>query len=81
MNAVEDRIMEIITDKLFLDTETDAAITATTSFSDLEFDSLVLLELAVIVEREFGTRIDEEELADADSVAGVVSLIQKRQTA
>ncbi|WP_165914596.1 MULTISPECIES: acyl carrier protein [unclassified Streptomyces] len=81
MNAVADRIVNIITGKFVLDAETDAVITATTRFSDLEFDSLVLLELSVIVEQEFGARIDEKEMADADSVAGVVALIQERQAA
>ncbi|MFE6051073.1 acyl carrier protein [Kitasatospora sp. NPDC056446] len=77
MDRISERILELLRDKFSLEGE----VTATTAFSDLELDSLVLLELSVILEREFGARVPEDEMADAGSVAGLAALISARTAA
>ncbi|MEU8924779.1 phosphopantetheine-binding protein [Kitasatospora sp. NPDC048545] len=77
MDRITERILTILQDKFSLDGE----LTATTAFSDLDLDSLVLLELSVILEREFGARIPEDEMAEAGSVAGLAALISARTAA
>ncbi|MFC9454169.1 acyl carrier protein [Streptomyces sp. NPDC056983] len=55
-------------------------ITPTTPFTDLDLDSLVLVELAVILSRTYRVPVDEAELAEAGTVDDVVALLAAKQT-
>ncbi|MGP3971209.1 acyl carrier protein [Streptomyces sp. 6N223] len=72
MDAIAKHIVNILVEKFSVDDD----ITAATEFSALELDSLVMLELSVIIEREYGPRIPEDELLEAGSVNGIVALIR-----
>lgn len=50
-------------------------ITPDTTFEDLEFDSLALVELALTVEQEFGVKIEEDALNGQDTLARAAELI------
>lgn len=48
-------------------------------FADLELDSLVLVELAVLIEGRFGVEITELELATAGTLARTAELVRFRR--
>jgi acyl carrier protein len=45
---------------------------------DLGVDSLTALELAVYLEREFGARMDEQELSRIGTLADIVELVASK---
>lgn len=49
------------------------------TFADLDVDSLALVEFAMVVEKEFGVRIGEDELTGEHSVRDVVALIEGKR--
>lgn len=59
MNSTFDRIVEILRAKCDLDD--GLAITADTTFKDIDLDSLDVVEIALECEDEFGITIDVEE--------------------
>ncbi|MFD8707647.1 acyl carrier protein [Kitasatospora sp. NPDC059648] len=77
MDHITERVMTLLVDKFSM----DATITPTTPFADLGLDSLVLLELSVILEREYGARVSEDDLAEAGTAAGVAALITAHSAA
>lgn len=52
--------------------------TAETSFELLDFDSLVLVEVAVALSGRYGITVTDEELHEAGSVAGTVALLEAK---
>ncbi|WP_416974725.1 acyl carrier protein [Streptomyces sp. 4F14] len=48
------------------------------SFQELELDSLALVELSVLIERELGVEIPEDELQDVSSLSGLTRLVERR---
>jgi acyl carrier protein len=50
-------------------------ISAADEFEAFEFDSLALTELAVILTREFGVEVTDEDLAGAKSVGRAAELV------
>ncbi|MDQ1047468.1 acyl carrier protein [Streptomyces sp. V4I2] len=74
--AVAESIATILTDNFDLDQD----VTPATRFSEIELDSLIMLELSVIIERKYGIKIAEDELVEAGSVAGVVALMESRSS-
>jgi acyl carrier protein len=71
-NAVADRIVGLLVEKFAVEGE----ITPTTGFSDIDIDSLVMLELSVILEREYGKRIPEDELMEAGNADAIAALLE-----
>ncbi|SDH46721.1 acyl carrier protein [Lentzea fradiae] len=51
------------------------------TFEELEFDSLALVELAMVAQKEFGVEVDEQEFTPEQSVAGAARLIDSRRAA
>jgi acyl carrier protein len=49
-----------------------------TTFDDLGLDSLDLVELAAVVQDEFGVSLAEEELAEVHDLESVVRLAESR---
>ena len=66
------RIITIIAENF--DTE-DKELSAATDFESLEFDSLVLVELGVILTREFDVEVADEELARAGTIGAAALLV------
>lgn len=59
--------------------ETDGSeLSAATDFESLEFDSLVLVELAVILSREFAVEVTDEELADGRTIGAAAALVARK---
>jgi acyl carrier protein len=55
-----------------------ADTTAETSFELLEFDSLVLVEVAVALSGRYGITVTDEELREAGNVDGTVALLEAK---
>lgn len=48
------------------------------TFSELEFDSLALVELGLAAQQEFGVAITDEELSSGDTVSRAVDIIESK---
>lgn len=48
------------------------------SFTDLDIDSLSLVEAAVILSNRFGVRVDEFELADAGTARTAATMLTEK---
>jgi act minimal PKS acyl carrier protein len=46
-----------------------------TSFAELGYDSLAMLETAARVEREFAVSLDESQIADTETVQGFIDSV------
>ncbi|SDS53764.1 acyl carrier protein [Streptomyces sp. TLI_053] len=55
-------------------------ITATTTYDSLDLDSLVLVELAVILSRHYKIDISAEELAHAGNIDATARLLRNKRT-
>ncbi|MET8763598.1 acyl carrier protein [Lentzea sp. NPDC004782] len=51
------------------------------TLEELDFDSLALVELAMIAQKEFGVEVDEQEIVLHQSVLGVAGLVDARRAA
>ncbi|MFG2603365.1 acyl carrier protein [Streptomyces sp. NPDC048514] len=69
---------EPILDVLKTQFEVPADTTADTDFENLDLDSLVLIELAVILTKQYGIDVTGEELATAGNVANVAELLSAK---
>jgi acyl carrier protein len=56
-------------------------LSAASDFDSLDFDSLVLVELAVILTREFGVEVTDEELANGRTLGEAAALIAAKKIA
>jgi acyl carrier protein len=73
-----ERVEQVIFDGL---TEVGAerdAINREASFEDLDVDSLDLVEIAQIIEDEFGVELEGEAVADLTNVGQVIDLVVAR---
>jgi acyl carrier protein len=77
MATTASHLIDILSHKLDLGDD----ITPTTPFAELDMDSLVLVELAVILSRTYGVPVDESELAEAGTVDEVVALLAMKRSA
>jgi acyl carrier protein len=76
MGAIEDKVIDIIVDKLGVDR---AEVTPEAVFvDDLGADSLDLVELIMAMEEEFGTEIADEDAEKLRTVQDVISFIKAR---
>jgi acyl carrier protein len=76
MGAVEDKVIDIIVDKLGVER---AEVTPEAVFvDDLGADSLDLVELIMAMEEEFGFEIADEEAEKMRTVQDVISFIKAR---
>jgi len=57
---------------------TDGEISRSATFEDLDVDSLDLVELAQIVEEEFGVELDGDSVKDVKTVGDVIDLVVSR---
>ncbi|ADD42205.1 acyl carrier protein [Stackebrandtia nassauensis] len=65
---IEDKLLSIMADKFDIE---PGKITPTTSFEAMDVDSLVLVELSVLAEKQFGVR-----LGDAGTIRGAALLLR-----
>jgi acyl carrier protein len=69
------RLTEILISKFQLE---DEEIAPSATLDELGLDSLDLVELALIIEKEFGARITDDELADTQELEAIVGLVEGR---
>jgi acyl carrier protein len=74
----KEQIETRVTDALVEFGEERENITRQARFEDLEVDSLDLVELAQIVEDEYGVEIKDSDLDKIETVGDVVDLIAER---
>ena len=76
MGAIDEKVIDIIVDKLGVDR---AEVTPEAVFvDDLGADSLDLVELIMAMEEEFGTEIADEDAEKLRTVQDVISFIKAR---
>lgn len=73
--AVYDKVKELLVDKFGV-AEEDIKPEAT--FSDLDLDSLDLVEFALAAEEEMGVRISDEEAEQLDTLNDTVALLEEK---
>jgi acyl carrier protein len=71
-----DDLQELVAD--ILDVEPEALTDDAHFVDDFGVDSLIALELAVALERRYGVRIAEEEIARVRRMPDVVALVQRK---
>ncbi|MFD7506340.1 acyl carrier protein [Streptomyces sp. NPDC001700] len=72
MHAIEERVTGILSGQFKLKKE---IITPEVTFQNLSFDSLVLIELSLVLEKEFQVVIDEGDLTDQHTVRQLAELL------
>ncbi|MFJ4105620.1 acyl carrier protein [Amycolatopsis japonica] len=72
---VMDRLVTILTGQLDVE---ETQLTADTEFEELGLDSLVLVELSVILQREFGVEVTDEELAAGRTLGSAAAVVGSR---
>ncbi|MEN3310007.1 MAG: acyl carrier protein [Micromonosporaceae bacterium] len=70
--TLTDQLLNLIVTKY----EAPADTTAETSFDLLDFDSLVLVEVAVALSGWYNITVSHDELNDAGNIAGTVALLE-----
>ncbi|MFY1634212.1 acyl carrier protein [Solwaraspora sp. WMMB335] len=70
-----EQLKEIIARKFQLDR---AALVPEATFQDLELDSLDMVELSLVIEKELGVAISDDELIQAGTVGAVRDLAESR---
>jgi acyl carrier protein len=75
MTYLEERITKILLDDFKVRAE---YIGPGTAFGDLGFDSLVIVELALVLDTEFGIALADGELTDTMTVADAAELLMTK---
>jgi len=76
MKKLTRRILELASGLVDMTLEEDAL---DTPFAELGLDSLMALELAVYLEREFGIRLTEEELGRILHLRDIVDIVERKR--
>jgi acyl carrier protein len=72
MKAIEERITKVLIDNFKVEHE---SIGPDTTFTELGFDSLVIVELALVLSEEFGIAIEDGEFVDGMTIAEAAELM------
>ncbi|MFD7744746.1 phosphopantetheine-binding protein [Streptomyces sp. NPDC059698] len=72
MNDVQDRFYSLLSAKIGVETE---SLAEDTTLESLDLDSLLLVEVSVAVEKEFGVVLDELQLAPERTVGEVLGTL------
>lgn len=69
------QVREIIARKFQLNPDD---ITPEATLKDLELDSLDVVDLSLVIEKELGVAVSDEEMLQAETVEAVVTLVESR---
>jgi acyl carrier protein len=72
MTAIEDRIIKIMVEDFKVRSET---VGRERTFDELGFDSLVIVELALAIDNEFGVALDDGDLSEEMTVAEAAEVV------
>lgn len=75
---IEERLLAMISERCDVPVE---ELRQETSLEDLGFDSLVLVELAMKLRKEFGVVASDDDLTFVDTVGDLVDAVSKAMTA
>lgn len=70
-----DKLTEILTVKFHVD---PADVEPGATLQSLELDSLDTVELGLVLEKDFGVRVTDDELVEAQRLDAIVVLIEQR---
>ncbi|MFE9022699.1 acyl carrier protein [Streptomyces sp. NPDC007808] len=73
-----EQLKEILVSKLKVDPE---HITPDATREDIELDSLAVVELSLVLEKELDLRISDDELMEIPTVGAMVRLLEERSAA
>jgi acyl carrier protein len=73
--AMFDELKEILVSKFQLDA---ADVGPRSTLKELELDSLDHVELSLVIEKELGVKVSDDELNDAQEIGRIVSIIESR---
>jgi acyl carrier protein len=80
-NATKEQIETRVIEALVEFGEERENVSLTARFEDLDVDSLDLVELAQIVEDEYGVEVKDADLDKVETVGDVVELVSQRLSA
>ncbi|MDX8036729.1 phosphopantetheine-binding protein [Lentzea sp. BCCO 10_0856] len=72
MSTTIDRLSAVLVSRFGI---TEGEVSSDSKLTDLDLDSLALIELGMVAEKEFGIKISEEDVSPSDTIAKVASLI------
>lgn len=75
MSDTYDRLVKLLVDNFGYEA---GEVTAEQTFSDLELDSLALVELTLAVQQEFGIKLSDDDLSSDDTLAQAVKVVQSK---
>jgi acyl carrier protein len=78
VTTMTERIVKLLAERCDLTAE---AMTAATTLSALDLDSLTLLEVTLRVEQEFGTALEPEDLLQAETIGDLARVVELHLTA
>ncbi len=78
MNAIEERIAAVLVNQLKVE---HGVIDSEATFASLDVDSLIIVELALLLDGEFGIAIDDGELTNDMTVRDAARLIAAKRAA
>lgn len=78
MTSSTRQLAEELLDLLTTEFGAPEGTTVQTSFDIMEFDSLVLVEVAVELSRRFERDVSHEEIQEAGNVTGIVELLKSK---
>jgi acyl carrier protein len=79
-SASKEQIQERVIEALVEFGEERENLSPAAKFADLDVDSLDLVELAQIVEDEYGIEVNDSDLDQIETVGDVVEMVAKRAT-
>ncbi|MFJ8781194.1 MULTISPECIES: acyl carrier protein [unclassified Streptomyces] len=68
-------LKDILVSKLKVEPE---SVTPDATREDVELDSLAIVELAMVLEKEFGIAVTDDELLDTENIGSMATLIEQR---
>ena len=78
MNETEERISALLTDRFKVK---QAAIGPEATLGSLSFDSLVLIEFGLVLDKEFDVLMEDGELTEEMTVAALAELLRTKGVA
>ncbi len=73
MATMTERIIKLLTERCDLKAET---VTAETTLSTLDLDSLTMLEVTLHVEQEFGAALEPDDLLAAGTIGDLARMVE-----
>ncbi|GLX17141.1 MULTISPECIES: acyl carrier protein [Streptomyces] len=77
MPQMFETLKEILVGKLKVEPD---QVTPEATREDVELDSLAVVELSLVIEKELGVAVSDDELLDADTIGAMALLVEQRMS-